>query len=149
MIAEVVPDFDVIVDDGLHTEESILKSFTELFPAMSENGIYVFEDLISLPTVHKFCGDLMHLINYFPATHPGSEWRMLHTFGEKASYFTRNVIGVASYRFLTFIMKGANPEHNPFFSRPKKTLWKLQRCMHESNALLMKWSPLGSLFQCL
>jgi len=120
MIAEVGGGFDIIVDDGLHTEESILTSFVELFPAMSPNGIYVFEDLVDLPGVHNFSADLIHLINHFPKSHPTSEWRMLNTFGKNAQYLTRNVIGVAAYRYLTFIMKGANPEHNPYLLTPEE-----------------------------
>lgn len=37
--------FDIVIDDGSHEQEDILKSFQMLFPLMSQGGIYVIEDL--------------------------------------------------------------------------------------------------------
>ena len=37
--------FDIIIDDGSHISYHIIKTFTFLFDYLSENGIYVIEDL--------------------------------------------------------------------------------------------------------
>ena len=37
--------FDIIIDDGSHQAKHIITSFNYLFPYLSENGIYVVEDL--------------------------------------------------------------------------------------------------------
>ncbi len=42
--ANQVP-FDIIIDDGSHLSSHIIKSFVLLFPKLSENGIYVVEDV--------------------------------------------------------------------------------------------------------
>ncbi len=41
--AEVGP-FDIIIDDGSHQNNHILKSFEVLFPLLKDDGIYVIED---------------------------------------------------------------------------------------------------------
>ncbi len=37
--------FDIIIDDGSHVSEHVITSYNALFPHVSENGIYVIEDL--------------------------------------------------------------------------------------------------------
>ena len=37
--------FDIIIDDGLHTEESQFKTFHNFKSLMNENGIYIIEDV--------------------------------------------------------------------------------------------------------
>ena len=38
-------DFDVIIDDGSHTNKAIMASFTVLWEALSDGGLYFIEDL--------------------------------------------------------------------------------------------------------
>jgi hypothetical protein len=40
--------FDLIIDDGPHTNEAILKTFSALFPLLSGSGAYVIEDNLSV-----------------------------------------------------------------------------------------------------
>ena len=45
-ICQNVPDgFDIIIDDGSHYAQHIIKSFCFLFPYLKSNGFYVIEDL--------------------------------------------------------------------------------------------------------
>lgn len=37
--------FDIIIDDGSHQSKHVIKSFNYLFNYLSENGIYIIEDL--------------------------------------------------------------------------------------------------------
>jgi cephalosporin hydroxylase len=37
--------FDIIIDDGSHRPEHYLKSFVELWPFVSNNGVYIIEDV--------------------------------------------------------------------------------------------------------
>jgi hypothetical protein len=39
------PKYDIIVDDGSHTSEDIIRSFSNLFSLIKNNGIYVIEDM--------------------------------------------------------------------------------------------------------
>jgi hypothetical protein len=38
-------DYDIIIDDGLHTHFHHIKSFESLYPHLKENGLYIIEDL--------------------------------------------------------------------------------------------------------
>jgi 23S rRNA U2552 (ribose-2'-O)-methylase RlmE/FtsJ len=38
-------NFDIIIDDGSHSQLDILKSFSFLYPKLNNNGIYVVEDV--------------------------------------------------------------------------------------------------------
>ena len=38
-------DYDIIIDDGLHTHFHHIKSFEALYPHLKENGLYIIEDL--------------------------------------------------------------------------------------------------------
>lgn len=44
-IAQASSSFNIIIDDGSHTSEDIIKSFLKYFPLLSSDGIYVVEDL--------------------------------------------------------------------------------------------------------
>ena len=48
MLAQSITRFDLIIDDGPHTDEAILATFKELFPLISELGCYVVEDNLTV-----------------------------------------------------------------------------------------------------
>lgn len=107
-------ELDIVIDDGLHSERSILTSFALLFPAVRPGGIYAVEDIVDLPGVAGFFATLAQRVSYWPAGFPKSEWPALNHFPADTDWLTRNVIGVSFYRFITFVERGPNPEINPF-----------------------------------
>jgi len=46
-ICECVPKFDVVIDDGSHVSSHQIASFEALFPHVTDNGIYIVEDIHS------------------------------------------------------------------------------------------------------
>jgi hypothetical protein len=44
-IAAISPSFDIVIDDGSHHSSDIIRSFARYFPKLSENGLFVAEDL--------------------------------------------------------------------------------------------------------
>ena len=44
-IDAISPAWDVIIDDGSHHSRDIIQSFLRLFPRLSEDGVYLIEDL--------------------------------------------------------------------------------------------------------
>jgi hypothetical protein len=38
--------FDIILDDGSHTNKDVIKTFELLFPLLNDNGLYIVEDTI-------------------------------------------------------------------------------------------------------
>jgi demethylmacrocin O-methyltransferase len=43
-VVEEIGDIHIIIDDGSHRNEHVLRSFQFLFPKLHKNGIYVIED---------------------------------------------------------------------------------------------------------
>jgi ubiquinone/menaquinone biosynthesis C-methylase UbiE len=50
-------NFDLIIDDGLHTNDANITFFSESFKFLKPNGIYIIEDVSN--------DNLLSLINYF------------------------------------------------------------------------------------
>ncbi len=112
-VDETGGEFDAIIDDGLHTPSAIKASFVNLFPSLKRGGVYVVEDIINQPDTIQFFASLASKINYWPDNHPGSEWRALPGFDDQ-DWATQNITGLAIYRYMAFVTRGANPEDNPF-----------------------------------
>jgi len=110
---------DIIVDDGLHTEDAILTSFSSLYPALSTHGIYAIEDLIQHDYIPEFVADITAAINYWPE-HAGKFWPVLDDLGPDSTWFARHTTGVEFYRFILFVKRGLNPRDNPFILDKEK-----------------------------
>jgi hypothetical protein len=119
VLARADGPFDIVIDDGSHRVEHQMKSFEVLFPALSEHGIYVVEDTggvvadYNLRTVNAL-KRLVDAIMYWPRDMDPGDWAHLATFPEQATWIDRSVIGIAFYRYIVFILRGRNPEDNPF-----------------------------------
>lgn len=107
-------EIDIIVDDGEHTPHAILTSFTWLFGALSDHGVYVIEDIAHQRRVQQFLLDLADGVNHWPIAVPHSDWPYLSSFKESVHWIRKNITGVAFYRFLCFVTRGFNPEDNPY-----------------------------------
>lgn len=111
--------FDVIIDDGSHVPDHQIQTFEMLFPQLQSGGIYAIEDIgvhsgRSRGMTFDRLKNLIDNINYWPAGFPGENWKELRTFPEAATWWDRNVTGVAFYRYIAFVMRGCNPEDNTY-----------------------------------
>ena len=112
VVAEIGADIDIIIDDGLHTPRAMMTSFANLFPALKRGGVYVVEDIISQPHTVEFFSNLAHKVNHWPTDHSSSDYIWMPPFVDQ-DWLTQNVVGVAVYRYIAFVTRGANPEDNP------------------------------------
>ena len=69
--------FDIILDDGSHTNKDVIKSFELLFPLLNDNGLYIVEDTIC----YKSKGHIVenyenHLRYFFNYTQYLNQWRV-------------------------------------------------------------------------
>jgi hypothetical protein len=119
VVNEAGGSFDIVIDDGSHRVDHQLKAFNFLFPRLSDHGIYVMEDTggpvgdFNLITV-KALRALVDNIMYWPRGLDPGAWPNLSKFSGATSWIDRNIIGVAFYRWIVFVMRGRNPEDNPF-----------------------------------
>jgi hypothetical protein len=120
IIADVGPP-DIIIDDGSHVNQHVIKSFEVLFPLLSDEGIYVVEDtqtaywpdfggssddLLHAPTSMCFIKRLVDCLNYEEFIRPGYV----------PSYYDRNITSLHFYHNLVFIQKGPNQEGSNLIS---------------------------------
>ena len=113
--------FDIVIDDGSHHIRHQLMSFDFLFPKMSDHGIYVIEDAggcvgdYGLRTI-KSMKTIVDNIMYWPNGFEPKNWPHLSNFPSEASWSDKNIIGIAFYRWIVFVMRGRNPQDNPFLT---------------------------------
>jgi hypothetical protein len=113
--------FDIVIDDGSHRVDHQLKTFEVLFPAMSDHGIYVIEDTggsvgdYELTTINRVKA-IVDSIMYWPRGFDATKWPHLTEFPAEAKWNDRNVVGIAFYRWIVFVMRGKNPQDNPFLT---------------------------------
>ena len=74
--------FDIILDDGSHMNEDVIKSFELLFPLLNNNGIYIVEDTICYRS-HINANYKNHLDYFFQYTKYLNQWRFDSTEGVK------------------------------------------------------------------
>lgn len=122
-LCDEIGEPDVIIDDGSHNADHQICSFETLFPHLSLHGVYVIEDIGAHPGRSRMrtferVKTLVDNINHWPEDFPGERWPELDRFPEGASYYDRHVVGVAVYRYIAFILKGRNPEDNPYLPFP-------------------------------
>ena len=122
LLQKIVADagrFDVIIDDGSHQVVHQLTSFNHLFAAMTSHGIYVIEDTGTCVGDHGLqvingMKTLVDGIQHWPNGFPALDWPYLSEFPPETNWLAKNVIGVAFYRFIVFVMRGNNPGDNPW-----------------------------------
>jgi len=111
--------FDIVIDDGSHIVEHQLRTFEYLFPQLSDHGIYVLEDtggcvgdynLVVVNALKTLIDETM----YWPAGFEPSRWPELSHLSPDAGWGARNIVGIAFYRWIVFVMRGHNPEDNPY-----------------------------------
>lgn len=125
VLSQVSEPFDIIIDDGSHCVTHQLKSFDFLFPHLSDHGIYVIEDTggcvgdYDLKTVNALKTIIDHIM-YWPDGFAPGDWPFLSSFPDETKWITKNVIGIAFYRWIVFAMRGRNPQDNPFLQPNRK-----------------------------
>lgn len=107
VIAETGPP-DIIVDDGSHFTDHIIKSFEILFPLLKSGGIYAIEDLqTSYWTEYNGSEDLNapHTsMNYLKRLTDGINHKEFRT-GYEPNYFEKNIESLHFYQNLCVIYK--------------------------------------------
>ena len=114
-LVRTIGRLDIVIDDGSHLNQHVLRTFELLFPRLTRDGIYIIEDtqtsywrnyggssteLNRLDTVMGFLKTLVDGVNYeeFEAEH------------YESSYYEQNIVAIHFYHNLVFIQKGLNKE---------------------------------------
>ncbi len=107
---------DIIIDDGSHLNEHVIRTFQLLFPHLSTDGIYAIEDTQS--SYWASAGGSSTALNeeattmgFFKKPIDGlNHVEFEHDY--KPTYFDKNITAMHFYHNLIFVQKGANNEES-------------------------------------
>jgi hypothetical protein len=104
--------FDIIIDDGSHINEHVIKTFCILFPELRQNGIYVVEDVQTAywPTWGGGIGNPQTSMAFFKGLADGLNHVEYPIADYEPKYFDQNIVELAFFHNLIFICKGNNNE---------------------------------------
>ena len=141
--------FDIIIDDGSHINEHVMKTFQVLFPLLRDNGIYAIEDtqtsywpsygggLERTDTQMAFFKNLTDGLNY--VEYPIEEY--------VPSYFDRNIVEIAFFHNLVIIRKGSNTEPASSPDLVRDEIESLQREVIQESQCQGHTTPASSFLQ--
>jgi hypothetical protein len=118
-VAAEIGRIDIIIDDGSHYNEHVIKTFNILFPLLSSNGIYVIEDLQTSYWSNIFDQDWggssdldapYTSMNYLKSLIDGLNYEEFTLEQYRPSYYDRYIVSMHFYHNLAFIYKGINSE---------------------------------------
>lgn len=123
MVADI-GDLDIIIDDGSHINEHVIKTFEMLFPKLKNGGIYVIEDTQTSyweeygGTSEDFNkeGTIYH---FFKALIDGLNCEEFMIDDYKKSYYDKHIIAMHFYHNMIFIYKGLNDEPSNYLKNNK------------------------------
>jgi len=116
-IINKIKGLDIIIDDGSHINEHVIKTFKILFPKLKDGGIYVVEDT-QTSYWKDYGGDSENLnnpktiMNFFKGLADSLNNKEFIKPNYKQNYFDRKVVSVHFYHNLIFIYKGNNSEES-------------------------------------
>jgi hypothetical protein len=104
--------FDIIIDDGSHLNEHVIKTFGVLFPMLRQNGIYVVEDTQTAywPTWGGGIGNPHNSMEFFKGLVDSLNHVEYPLTNYESDYFDRNIVEIAFFHNLIFLRKGNNDE---------------------------------------
>jgi hypothetical protein len=118
LINELVADsgnFDIIIDDGSHINEHVIKSFELLFPHLNLGGIYIIEDT-QTSYWPKYGGNNPHesnphtIMNFFKSLTDSLNHMEFLIDDYKPKYYDKHITSIHFYHNLIIIQKGLNNE---------------------------------------
>jgi hypothetical protein len=111
-LAKEYNGFDIIVDDGSHLNEHVIKTFQILFPLLRPNGIYAVEDTQTAywPSWGGGIGNPRSSMAFFKNLVDGLNHVEYRIENYQPNYFDQNIVEIAFFHNLVFIRKGNNDE---------------------------------------
>jgi len=110
---------DIIIDDGSHLNEHVLRTFAILFPRLGENGVYVIEDTQTSywPEYGGSSNDLDRadtVMGFLKKLADGLNYAEFKRSGYQPTYYDKHIVSMHFYHNIVFIQKGSNVERSNF-----------------------------------
>lgn len=118
-ICKEIGDLDLIIDDGSHINNHVIKTFEFLFPKLKKGGIYVIED--TQTSYWKEYGGTSDNLNqegtiyfYFKTLIDALNNEEFMIDGYQKSYYDKHIVSMHFYHNMIFIYKGDNNEPSTY-----------------------------------
>jgi demethylmacrocin O-methyltransferase len=113
-LSEKYGGFDIVVDDGSHLNEHIIRTFHIMFPLLRDGGIYSIEDVQTSywPTWGGGMGHPESAMEFFKKLADGVNHVEFPIEGYDPSYFERNIAEIAFFHNLVIIRKAKYVERS-------------------------------------
>lgn len=123
-VCKQVGDFNLIIDDGSHINEHVIKTFNYLFPKLIKGGIYVIEDTQTsywenYGGTSKDFNTKGTIYHYFKSLIDGLNHKEYMIDNYKINYFDKHIISMHFYHNMIFIYKGDNNEFSNYLNENK------------------------------
>ncbi|WP_179346242.1 class I SAM-dependent methyltransferase [Winogradskyella ursingii] len=124
-IVNEVKTFDLIIDDGSHINEHVIKSFEYFFPKLKKGGIYVIEDT-QTSYWDSYGGDSENFNNketiygYFKSLIDGLNNEEFIKDNYTKTYYDKHIISMHFYHNMIFIYKGDNDDKSNYIVNNKR-----------------------------
>ncbi len=116
-VVDEIGEIDIIIDDGSHINEHVIKTFEILFPKLKDGGLYVVED-VQTSYWEDHGGDSNNLknpktmMNFFKSLTDGLNHKEFLIPNYEPSYFDKKITSMHFYHNLIFVYKGNNDEES-------------------------------------
>lgn len=115
IISNEIGIIDLIIDDGSHINEHVIKTFNFLFPKLKDGGIYVIEDT-QTSYWEEYGGSKdenpQTIMNYFKNLTDSLNNREFISENYIQSYYDKKIVSMHFYHNMIFIYKGDNNEES-------------------------------------
>lgn len=116
LLAETGP-LDIIIDDGSHINEHVIRSFELLFPHLKSGGTYVAEDTQTsywpdYGGTSENLRESVTMMNYFKHLTDSLNHREFLLEDYRPTYYDQHIVAMHFYHNLIFIEKGLNNEES-------------------------------------
>jgi hypothetical protein len=114
-VMQEIGHVDIIIDDGSHLNEHVIRTFELLFPRLAPNGLYVVEDT-QTSYWREYGGSSDNLnqpdtsMSLFKKLTDGLNYCEFEKEGYEPTYFDKHIIAMHFYHNMVFIQKGRNDE---------------------------------------
>jgi len=114
-VVKTIGRLDIVIDDGSHLNQHVLRTFELLFPRLSEDGLYVIEDT-QTSYWSKYGGSSTELngtnttMGFLKTLTDGLNYEEFEKVRTRSSYYDQNIVAIHFYHSLVFLQKGRNQE---------------------------------------
>ncbi|OWP79621.1 class I SAM-dependent methyltransferase [Flavobacterium oreochromis] len=118
-ICKEVGEFDLIIDDGSHINDHVIKTFEYLFPRLKKGGYYVIEDT-QTSYWKEYGGSSVDrnkegtIYHYFKEKIDALNYKEFEIENYSPTYYDKNIVGVHFFHNMIFIHKNDNDEHSNY-----------------------------------